>query len=506
VFSSESIWIFLATPKHPTDANEDLLTLLGFLTSTVAQELIWVFGRYRKIENRAVSGLPISLERLSPVRQKLAALARDGVGLCWRLASLDETTVLFDAPDAVIDRDLSGRSRTSIAAALSAVYGEIDACVEALLGMADKDLKVERRAALVASFAMKRIARSEEERAADAVMWGLGCAFGRWRQGPRCPEDASRPGDVFASFPRMAPSAQCDGTAAREILVDDEGHGADVEAAILSALASATDVAFGETVSSVLSPAGLRQWARKGLFQHHLLRYSDFKRKAPIYWQLATPSAQYSIWLYAPALTQDTLFKVQNEYLAPKLNLEERRLELLRRDTGDLPKAGQRTALARQESLIEELRTFHEEVRRVAALWKPDLDDGILLNFAPLWRLIPHHKTWQKELMATWDALVAGDHDWAHLAMHLWPERVVPKCAVDRSLAIAHGLEKIFWLEGTDGKWKARATPSKSIDELVNERSSPAVKAALASLLDAPATLGNGRTGGRRALTNARSR
>jgi hypothetical protein len=25
--------------------------------------------------------------------------------------------------------------------------------------------------------------------------------------------------------------------------------------------------------------------------------------------------------------------------------------------------------------------------------------------------------------------------------MRLWPERVVPKCAKDRSLAIAHGLE-----------------------------------------------------------------
>ena len=46
-----------------------------------------------------------------------------------------------------------------------------------------------------------------------------------------------------------------------------------------------------------------------------------------------------------------------------------------------------------------------------------------------------------------------AEHDWAHLAMHLWPERVVPKCAKDRSLAIAHGLEEVFWVEGIDGKW-----------------------------------------------------
>ena len=69
---------------------------------------------------------------------------------------------------------------------------------------------------------------------------------------------------------------------------------------------------------------------------------------------------------------------------------------------------------------------------------------------APLWRLVPQHKPWQKELKSKWDELVAGKYDWAHLAMHLWPERVVPKCATDRSLAIAHGLEDVFWTE--DGR------------------------------------------------------
>ncbi len=49
-------------------------------------------------------------------------------------------------------------------------------------------------------------------------------------------------------------------------------------------------------------------------------------------------------------------------------------------------------------------------------------------------------------------ALGHGEYDWAHLAMHFWPERGVPKCVTDRSLAIAHGVEDIFWVEGADGK------------------------------------------------------
>ena len=75
---------------------------------------------------------------------------------------------------------------------------------------------------------------------------------------------------------------------------------------------------------------------------------------------------------------------------------------------------------------------------------------------APLWRLVPH-KPWQRELKKKWAELAAGKYDWAQLAMHLWPERVVPKCAEDRSLAIAHGLEDVFWVEDEDGKWQ-RAT------------------------------------------------
>jgi hypothetical protein len=64
--------------------------------------------------------------------------------------------------------------------------------------------------------------------------------------------------------------------------------------------------------------------------------------------------------------------------------------------------------------------------------------------------------------------------------------------------AIAHGLEDVFWVEGEDGKWKPRVAPTRAVDELVRERTSIAVKAALTSLLEAPVANANG--GRRRAL------
>jgi hypothetical protein len=83
--------------------------------------------------------------------------------------------------------------------------------------------------------------------------------------------------------------------------------------------------------------------------------------------------------------------------------------------------------------------------------------------------------------------------------MHLWPERVVPKCADDRSLAIAHGLEDVFWQEAEDGKWAPREVAAEEVQALIAERTSPSAKAALADLLSASAPSGTGAgRGGRR--------
>ena len=83
------------------------------------------------------------------------------------------------------------------------------------------------------------------------------------------------------------------------------------------------------------------------------------------------------------------------------------------------------------------------ELLRVAELpYKPDLNDGVQITAAPLWRLF-RLPAWRKVLEATWKKLEKGEYDWAHLAYAIWPERVQEKCKTDRSLAIAHELENL---------------------------------------------------------------
>jgi len=69
--------------------------------------------------------------------------------------------------------------------------------------------------------------------------------------------------------------------------------------------------------------------------------------------------------------------------------------------------------------------------------WRPEIDDGVLLNLAPLHTLMP---SWAAEPRKAWEALVRGDYDWAHTARRYWPDRVEEACRHNKSFAIAHGL------------------------------------------------------------------
>jgi hypothetical protein len=476
-------------------SESDLPWLLALTNTKVFDSLIRLFaGKVGGVQYEAGLFNRIPLPSLSDgQRNALAASALRSWSLKRSLDTLNETSHAFLFPPGLNER-VKALDRAGIERELEAIQKELDDSAFELYCIGPED-----RAAIESSTksavstgegpseSEDQDPDDEEEPIAAASLatvgsWLVGVAFGRFdprlATGERAIPPAPEPFDPLPSrSPGMYPEG--DESADRpDILVDDKGHADDL----------ATRVGAVAAQVKVDEFASLRGWLAKEFFPLHINMYSKSRRKAPIYWQLATPSASYSVWLYIHASTKDTLFRIQNDYIGGergKLAHEERRLELLVQEIRDGGTATQRKHLATQEAIVEELRGFLDEVKRVAPLWNPNLDDGVIINFAPLWRLVPQNKSWQKELKSTWDALCEGKYDWAHLAMHLWPERVVPKCAMDRSLAIAHGLEHVFWVEST-GKWEARKTATRNVEELVKERASPAVRSALTSLLEAP--------------------
>ncbi len=201
-----------------------------------------------------------------------------------------------------------------------------------------------------------------------------------------------------------------------------------------------------QEICNALNINSLRQYFSKSakFFNDHLRVYSKSRRQAPIYWPLQTPSGSYTLWVYYHRLTGQTLYTCTNDFVEPKL-------KSVTDDLNDLRSKSNRSSteekeLAKLTDLEAELKDFRDELLRIAKFWKPNLNDGVQITAAPLWKLF-QHRQWQKKLKATWEKLEKGDYDWAHLACSIWPERVLKKCHSDRSLAIAHDVEDDFWEE-----------------------------------------------------------
>lgn len=269
------------------------------------------------------------------------------------------------------------------------------------------------------------------------LSWAAGVAFGRfdWRlaTGEREVPPEPNPFDPLpAKSPGMLPNGAAPFHAHSGILVDDQGHPHDLPRLIEEVLARVqADV-----------PGEVRRWLQRDFFPLHLTQYSKSRRKAPIYWPLSTTSGSYTLWLYYPSLTSQTLYSAVNDFVEPKLKQVSRDTATLR-DKGAARSRDDERAFEALQALELELVELRDTLLQIAPTYRPNHDDGVQITAAPLWQLF-RHKPWQKILKDTWAKLKKGDYDWAHLAMNYWPERVREKCKTDKSLAIAHGLEDLY--------------------------------------------------------------
>ena len=303
----------------------------------------------------------------------------------------------------------------------------------------------------------------------------------------------ARPEDVPSAYPVLIP---WDG-----ILVDDPNHHLDLGLRIREVIeiiwsgeeGGATAEAIEHEACDILGVKTLRDYFRKttGFFADHLKRYSKSRRQAPIYWQISAGNGSYSAWLYYHRFTQDTLYRMLRDFVEPRIQEAEREqfeFESQGALSGDAAKR-----LQEAQTLLQDLQLFKGELELVAPLWNPNLNDGVIINHAILWRITPY-TPWQKKCKECWDKLVKGDYDWAHLAFYLWPERVIRKCTTDRSLAIAHGLEERLWQETNNGNWLQRQVPEAELQALLAEYSKPAVQNALKRFLAASPPVAAART------------
>jgi len=107
-------------------------------------------------------------------------------------------------------------------------------------------------------------------------------------------------------------------------------------------------------------------------------------------------------------------------YVEPKIRLETSRLETFRHQNAAAGESGKEakrlaTEVERQEDFLSELRDFEDKLRRAANLHlEPDLNDGVVLNIAPLHELVP----W-KDAKSYWEKLLKGEYEWSSIGKQL---------------------------------------------------------------------------------------
>lgn len=428
---------------------EDLPWLIALMSSCpfdyVFKLRLGRFG-FPEFSSGALQPMPVP-DLGKEMQRELEDLFSASWSLRRSLHSTDETSHVFCLP-AILRSRLGAFEPMSIETELGSLQKRIDDLAFQIYGFNDEDRSAaQTSASMVDEDEMDGTGDqedSETEGSGEALdltdglfSWALGVAFGRfdWRlaTGERKAPPQPDPFDPLpAKSPGMVPYGDAPFHDYAGILVDDQGHPHDLPQLIEEALARV----------KAEVPGDVRRWLRRDFFSLHLKQYSKSRRKAPIYWPLSTGSGSYTLWLYYPSLSSQTLYTAVNDFVEPKLKQVSRDTAALR-DKGTARTRDDDRAFEALQTLELELIELREILLQIAPTYRPNHDDGVQISAAPLRQLF-RHKPWQTVLNDTWAKLKKGDYDWAHLAMVYRPNEVREKCKADKSLAIAHDLEHLY--------------------------------------------------------------
>jgi hypothetical protein len=425
--------------------NEDLLWLIGLLNSSCADFIFkLLLGRFGHPEfaGGALQRMPIPNVEIDK-SNRLKHFTLKAWSLKRALDTVEETSHAFLLPAVLRDR-LGEFDSDAIEAEIADIQAEIDDLAFEIYRFSSADRAAVTQAVTTEDRdADQEDAEDEEEHEVPAdkrsalLSWSVGVAVGRfdWRlaTGERATPPEPEPFDPLAAkSPGMLPDGAASFHAHAGILVDDPGHPHDLARLVEEVL----------TRVETSAPEDVRRWLQRDFFPFHLQRYSKSRRKAPIYWPLSTTSGSYTLWVYYPSLTSQTLYTAINDFVEPKLQQVGADVAVLR-NKGSARTRDDEKQFETLQAFELELIELRDTLLKLAANYKPSHDDGVQISAAPLWPLF-RHKPWQKVLKETWAKLEKSDYDWPHLAMNYWPERVREKCRTDKSLAIAHGLEQLY--------------------------------------------------------------
>jgi type I restriction-modification system DNA methylase subunit len=429
---------------------EDLELVLAVMNSTWAQYALKLINPTVHVQVGDLARLPLPKHSSAQLRDS----ANRAIAFARADSEEDETAYDFIAPPAWPDgaQFVTARHRD-----LAGLEKEIDEEIYRLYEISPEDrraIEEELAAAPESGDDAEEDEAKGDEEAADAeeaasltqeelahrwMSFAVGVALGRF----------SRPG--------------------LESLVDEDGlmvvqrdHPDDLAARVIAILATIHgDTESGRIIGSVIGDNGdlrdaLASYLLGPFFKAHVKRY----RKRPVYWLVQSPKQKYSVYLLHERATDQTLAVLQGgRYLGGRIFQLKQQLEDANRQEADAEGREKAKWRKQAQDLAEELADLEAidqaitatnnepivdaEGKATTSRWAPELDDGVLLNAAPLYRLTP---AWKRadaklDLGKVWKMLKDGEYPWAKTAMRYWPHETLKACKDNKSYRIAHGLE-----------------------------------------------------------------
>lgn len=422
---------------------EQINLTIGILNSKLCSMLLSVLNPTIAFQVGDLARLPIPTES----SRQLESLVERAISLAQAESAEDETTFDFISPPWTVSLDDTLTEIWLREDALKNVEKAIDEEVYRLYGISDEDRKA------IESELAQPVAEGEEAKEVEPdyiddeelarrwISYAVAIVMGRFQ-----PDISAALGQGRFSSPvaaQLRSLTDSDGVATL-----DEGHQDDLAIKVWNAL----EIALGESGASEVVSAALgdgnpesllRRYLEKDFWKRHLQQY----RKRPVYWLLQSPAKSFSVYVFHERANRDTLPLIMGtRYVTGKINQLKNRIDEVQTD--------KKSAEGRAKKLLEkdlddletkllDLEAFEAAIRRVLEQknergetvgWTPEIDDGVMLNLAPLRELMP---SW-KEPEKFWQELEEGKYDWSYTAMRYWPDRVLEKCKTNMSYAITH--------------------------------------------------------------------
>lgn len=442
---------FIFDVNGPSAFPANPLFVLGIMNSSFALYTLGQINPTVSFQVGDLARLPIPTQS----SDQLESLVDRAISLARRDSAEDDTTFDFIAPPwyGTLDDTLTEIFLRDDA--LADVEKAIDEEVYRLYGISDQDRKA------IESELAQPVAEGEdtakdagtdyiddEELARRWISYAVGIVMGRFQ-----PDISGALGQGRFSQPVAAELRSLTDSDGVATLMD--GHQDDLAHKVWQALRIALgEEGASEVVGAALNGSSqpetlLRHYLVKDFYKRHLQQY----RKRPVYWLLQSKDRAFSAYVFHERATKDTLpLILGNRYVGGKINYIETRIEEIRDDMktaqGKKKKDLEKVLEIREKSLLDVV-SFAATIKKVLESknergetvgWTPEIDDGVILNLAPLRELMP---SW-KEPEKFWRELEEGKYDWSYTAMRYWPDRVLEKCKKNKSYAIAHGQMDVY--------------------------------------------------------------